>query len=366
MRIWDRGRYEANKIERGRSDRHAPRRSRRGRYALFQTDGEQLDDPPHGPARGPGSRAHAQAHRADARDALGELPRDEDNYGFEMKWDGVRSIAYVDGGRARFESRPVATSRPQYPEFRALGRQLGSTAAVLDGEIVAFESEGRPSFERLQRRMHVSNERTVRRLMGEVPVVYVIFDLLWLEGHVDAGAPLPRAQEAPRRARAPGAVVADARRARRGRRGTARRDETTRPRRCRRQAPRERVRGRPSLTRVAEGEEPQQPGVRDRRLGPWEGSAQHQPRRRSSSATTSRPIPKRGLRYAGRVGPASRKASCGGWWSSSSRYAARRARSRPRRGRRTPCSSSPSSSPRWSTRSGRAPEPSRACLSGPP
>ena len=53
---------------------------------------------------------------------------------------------------------------------------------MLDGEIVAFEGE-RPSFERLQRRMHVSNERAIRRLMGEVPVVYVIFDLLWLEGH---------------------------------------------------------------------------------------------------------------------------------------------------------------------------------------
>ncbi len=110
------------------------------------------------------------------------LPRDEDNYAFEVKWDGVRSIAYVEGGRARFESRRGGDITSRYPELRGLGPALSSTAAVLDGEIVAFEGE-RPSFERLQRRMHVSNERAVRRLMGEVPVVYVIFDLLWLEGH---------------------------------------------------------------------------------------------------------------------------------------------------------------------------------------
>jgi bifunctional non-homologous end joining protein LigD len=111
-----------------------------------------------------------------------DLPPDQAHYGFEVKWDGVRAIAYVEGGRARFESRRGGDITSTYPELRGLGPALGSTAVVLDGEIVAFEGE-RPSFERLQRRMHVGNERAVRRLMSEVPVVYVIFDLLWLEGH---------------------------------------------------------------------------------------------------------------------------------------------------------------------------------------
>jgi len=99
-----------------------------------------------------------------------------------VKWDGVRSIAYVEGGRARFESRRGGDITSRYPELRALGPALASTAAVLDGEIVAFDGE-RPSFERLQQRMHVGNERAIRRLMNEVPVVYVMFDLLWLEGY---------------------------------------------------------------------------------------------------------------------------------------------------------------------------------------
>src|SRR5262245_66307736 len=109
-----------------------------------------------------------------------DLPPDEDEYAFEVKWDGVRAIAYVDGGRARFESRRGGDITSRYPELRGLGPALGSTAAVLDGEIVAFEGE-HPSFERLQRRMHVGNERDVRRLMREVHVVYVIFELLWRE-----------------------------------------------------------------------------------------------------------------------------------------------------------------------------------------
>src|SRR5262249_21252687 len=119
---------------------------------------------------------------------LAELPRDEEKYAFEVKWDGVRAIAYVDRGQARFEGRRGNDITPRYPELRGLGPALGAIPAVLDGEIVAFDGE-RPSFERLQRRMHVSNERAVRRLMKEVPVVYVLFDLLWLDGHSTLGLP---------------------------------------------------------------------------------------------------------------------------------------------------------------------------------
>ncbi len=182
MRVWDRGRYEAHKMN---DDEvivtlHGDRA--RGRYALFQTDGDNWMihrmDPPEDPDREPLPK-HIEPMLATLSK---NLPRDEDNYAFEVKWDGVRSIAYVEGGRARFESRRGGDITSRYPELRGLGPALSSTAAVLDGEIVAFEGE-RPSFERLQRRMHVSNERAVRRLMGEVPVVYVIFDLLWLEGH---------------------------------------------------------------------------------------------------------------------------------------------------------------------------------------
>jgi bifunctional non-homologous end joining protein LigD len=188
MHIWDRGRYEAHKLE---DDEvivtfHGDRV--RGRYALFQTDGDNWMihrmDPPEDPDREP-MPTHIEPMLATLSK---DLPPDEDNYAFEVKWDGVRSIAYIEGGQAHFESRRGGDITSRYPELRGLGPALGSTAAVLDGEIVAFEGE-RPSFERLQRRMHVGNERAVRRLMGEVPVVYVIFDLLWLEGHTTLELP---------------------------------------------------------------------------------------------------------------------------------------------------------------------------------
>ncbi|HEY4398623.1 MAG TPA: non-homologous end-joining DNA ligase [Acidimicrobiia bacterium] len=182
MRIWDRGWYEAEKMNDDEVIVTLHGGRARGRYALFQTDGKNWMihrmDPPEDPDREP-MPSHIEPMLALLSK---DLPRDEDNYAFEVKWDGVRSIAYVDGGRARFESRRGGDITSRYPELRELGRALGSTAAILDGEIVAFEGE-RPSFERLQRRMHVSNERAVRRLTSEVPVVYVIFDLLWLEGH---------------------------------------------------------------------------------------------------------------------------------------------------------------------------------------
>jgi bifunctional non-homologous end joining protein LigD len=170
MRVWDRGRYETHKMEDDEvivtfyGDRV------RGRYALFQTDGKNWMihrmDPPEDPDREP-MPAHIEPMLATLSN---NLPPDEDRYGFEVKWDGVRSIAYVDGGQARFESRRGGNITSRYPELRGLGPALGSTSAVLDGEIVAFEGE-RPSFERLQRRMHSTLAlpyRERRKLLDEL------------------------------------------------------------------------------------------------------------------------------------------------------------------------------------------------------
>ena len=83
----------------------------------------------------------------------------------------------------RLHSRNLLDITPRYPEVGRLNRALSHHRAVLDGEIVAFDAEGRPSFGALQRRMHVGSESAVRRLAKETPVTYVIFDLLWLDGH---------------------------------------------------------------------------------------------------------------------------------------------------------------------------------------
>jgi bifunctional non-homologous end joining protein LigD len=114
---------------------------------------------------------------------LSTLPREESEWAFEVKWDGVRAIAYSQPGGLRLESRNGNDVTPAYPELQALNGALGAHVAILDGEIIAFDAQGRPSFEALQPRMHQRGAGAVRRLMGSTPVTYVVFDLLWLDGH---------------------------------------------------------------------------------------------------------------------------------------------------------------------------------------
>lgn len=116
------------------------------------------------------------------------IPVDTEGWSFEPKWDGVRAMARVWSGQVSLASRLGNDITGGYPELSQLGPALGDRAAVLDGEIVAFDERGRPSFERLQRRMHVRNPE--RRLVSEVPVLYAIFDLLWLDGRLLTGEPL--------------------------------------------------------------------------------------------------------------------------------------------------------------------------------
>src|SRR5215208_6554672 len=120
---------------------------------------------------------------------LDGLPAREDAYGFEVKWDGIRAIGYWEPGRWRLESRNLRDLTAAWPELRAIGEQLGSRSAVLDGEIVAFDEGGRPSFERLQRQIHLRGDAAIRRRAREIPAVYVLFDLLWLDGHSLMDAP---------------------------------------------------------------------------------------------------------------------------------------------------------------------------------
>ncbi|MFP5256207.1 MAG: non-homologous end-joining DNA ligase [Acidimicrobiia bacterium] len=112
----------------------------------------------------------------------GELPEGE-GWGYEVKWDGMRALAYVDGGTVRVQSyneRDVTTS---WPELAGLADAIPATTALLDGEIVATDEDGRPSFGRLQQRMHLSRAAEVAARAAEVPVTYVVFDLLHLDGH---------------------------------------------------------------------------------------------------------------------------------------------------------------------------------------
>jgi bifunctional non-homologous end joining protein LigD len=181
MRIFDTGTYE---LEKWRENEvmvvlHGERV--RGRYVLFRTNGSNWMihrmDPPEDPDREP-MPEEIQPMLAKS----GPLPKG-DEWAYEIKWDGVRAIGYAEGGRLRLASRNAKNITPRYPELRPLGRALGTHEAILDGEIVAFGDDGRPSFERLQGRMHLTSESQVRRLSQSQPVAYVIFDLLFLDGH---------------------------------------------------------------------------------------------------------------------------------------------------------------------------------------
>jgi bifunctional non-homologous end joining protein LigD len=128
--------------------------------------------------------------------ASNHLPRDESAWAFEVKWDGVRAIFTVAGGIVRAMSRNDREIAVAYPELDALGAALGGRRCVLDGEIVAFAPDGRPSFEVLQQRMHVRDPRAVAQLAATVPVVAVLFDLLWLDGESLVALPYTLRREA--------------------------------------------------------------------------------------------------------------------------------------------------------------------------
>jgi len=117
----------------------------------------------------------------------GELPADSDADGWalEMKWDGIRAVVYADDD---VSDAVVAMSRNDrditvtYPELASVRAALGGLRAVLDGEIVALDPAGRPSFGTLQQRMNIADARAAQRLAEQIPVAYVVFDVLRLQG----------------------------------------------------------------------------------------------------------------------------------------------------------------------------------------
>jgi bifunctional non-homologous end joining protein LigD len=113
---------------------------------------------------------------------LSKMPSDEEQYGFEIKWDGVRALAYAARGQVRIESRTGREISAQFPEVADLGGLLGRRQAVLDGELVAFDDAGRPSFQRLQGRIHLASEALVRERMRTIPAMLMVFDVLHLSG----------------------------------------------------------------------------------------------------------------------------------------------------------------------------------------
>lgn len=110
----------------------------------------------------------------------GALPADDGRWAYEVKWDGVRALVTVDGGRLSITSRAGNDVTASYPELRGLAAQVETQSIVLDGEIVAFGAGGVPDFGLLQSRMHVT--RPGAGLLSATPVTYLVFDLLLAGG----------------------------------------------------------------------------------------------------------------------------------------------------------------------------------------
>ena len=183
VKIWDEGTYEPVKWSNREVMVDLKGKRLQGRYVLFQTRGNDWMihrmDPPQDPDRKPMPSGIVPMMAK----LVARLPTPDDAWGFEFKWDGIRALAYVDGGRVRLQSRTGEDITARYPEVHPMGRALGSSEVILDGEIVALDDKGRPSFEEIQQRMGLTAENEIRRKMKDVPVTYMVFDLIWKDGH---------------------------------------------------------------------------------------------------------------------------------------------------------------------------------------
>jgi bifunctional non-homologous end joining protein LigD len=121
---------------------------------------------------------------------LGALPSGNGRWAYEVKWDGMRIVAFIGAdGAVRLQSVNLRDVTASFPELDGLAAATDGRPAVLDGELVAYDDAGKPSFSKLQHRMHVTAPADVAKRAREVPVVYQVFDLLAFDGH-DA-TPLP-------------------------------------------------------------------------------------------------------------------------------------------------------------------------------
>jgi bifunctional non-homologous end joining protein LigD len=135
---------------------------------------------------------------ADLRPMLataGLLPPDDAGWAYELKWDGLRALAFLSGGAVRLTSRTGRDITRTYPELASAPALTGSSEAVLDGEIVAFGGGSWPDFEALQQRMNIGSAAQAAVLADQIPVSYLAFDLLWLDGRPLLEAPYTRRRE---------------------------------------------------------------------------------------------------------------------------------------------------------------------------
>jgi bifunctional non-homologous end joining protein LigD len=120
--------------------------------------------------------------------SIGDRVFSDPNWLFEIKWDGVRALAFLDNGKSQLRARSGSDITSHYPELAAIPQSFTGHQAILDGEITVLDQRGHSDFEKLQGRMHVRNPSP--KLISLYPVVYFAFDLLYCDGYDLRAAPL--------------------------------------------------------------------------------------------------------------------------------------------------------------------------------
>lgn len=178
VRIWDTGSYRLLKRKEDEIIFFLEGRKLHGKYALIKTQGKNwilflMEGT--GAQSMPGPIEPMKATLTD------EAFNSKDYY-FEVKWDGVRALAYVDSGTTRLQSRNLRDLTSQYPELTGFQHYVKAEQAIVDGEIVALDDKGFPNFELLQQRMNLQSKADIRRVSERIPVIYQAFDILYLDG----------------------------------------------------------------------------------------------------------------------------------------------------------------------------------------
>jgi DNA ligase D-like protein (predicted ligase) len=109
-------------------------------------------------------------------------PFDSDNHFFEVKWDGLRALMFVQNGKLELQNRNLRNVTASYPEIQTVAKRIKAKKVIIDGEVVVLSKKGTPDFGKLQNRFGIEDPKRVETARRANPVTYVAFDLLHLNG----------------------------------------------------------------------------------------------------------------------------------------------------------------------------------------
>jgi bifunctional non-homologous end joining protein LigD len=197
MKVWDSGTYDAEEWTDTKATVTFHGERVKGKYHLFHIGGREGNDwmirrvdPPLDPDREP-----MPEHVVPLVPVPGPLPGDDAHHAYAIAWEGRRAVAFCEPARLRLEDTAGGEITSFFPELSRFVRSVGAHTAVFDGELVGLGDDGRPDRARLERRFKPGTDSAMRRRARDIPVVYEIYDLLYLDGHSLTELPWEERQE---------------------------------------------------------------------------------------------------------------------------------------------------------------------------